>query len=273
MAFDRTARFASLPAVALALSLAACGPSEDDFATAIVTSALQSPQAQELSDDVVDAPCGMLTAERAAAEAAARPAVALYPESCVEKTADDATVHVSFDGCTGPFGRMRLDGGVDALFEVTGECRLRADLHDTGLKGNDRPLEYQATADIEVQPGVHDIDWNAHVSGTTRRGRSIEQVSVMHVVLDRATSCRTLEGTTDGNVDGFEYDWGVTDMSICPGQCPSSGIVKAAWHRGRRERNFKVEFDGSSTAHVTLPSGDTRDVAMVCDAAEADVAG
>src|SRR5262245_35975855 len=73
MAFDRTARFASLPAVALALSLAACGPSEDDFATAIVTSALQSPQAQELSDDVVDAPCGMLTAEHAAAEAAARP--------------------------------------------------------------------------------------------------------------------------------------------------------------------------------------------------------
>jgi hypothetical protein len=272
MAFDPTARRACLPALAFALSLAACGPSEDDFATALVTSALQSPKAQELSDDVVDAPCGMLTAEHAAAEAAARPTALLYPESCVEKTADDATVHVAFDGCTGPFGRMKLDGGVDARFEVTGECRLRADIFDTGLTGNGRPLEYQASADIEVLEGVEAIDWKAHVSGTTRRGRSIEQVSAMHVVLDRATSCRTLAGETDGNVDGFEYDWGVTGMTVCPGECPSSGVVKAAWHRGRRERNFRVEFDGSKVAHVTLPSGDTRDVAMVCDAAEAELA-
>lgn len=271
MAFVPSPRLAAFPAVALALSLAACGPNEDEFASAIVTSALQSPQAQELSDDVVHAPCGMLTAEHAAAEAAARPSVALYPESCVEKTADDATVHVAFDGCTGPFGRMRLDGGVDAVFEVTGECRLRADLRDTGLEGNGRPLEYQATADIEVLDGFHEIDWKAHVSGTTRRGRSIEQVSAMHVVLDLGTNCRTLEGETDGNVNGFEYDWGVTGMSICPGECPSSGVVKAAWHRGRRERNFTVVFDGSSVAKVTLPSGDSRDVPMVCDAAEADV--
>jgi hypothetical protein len=272
MAFDPTVPRACFPVLALALSLAACGPSEDEFASAIVTSALQSPQAQELSDDVVHSPCGMLTAEHAAAEAAARPAALLYPESCVEKTAEDATVHVAFDGCTGPFGRMKLDGSVDAVFEVTGECRLRADIHDTGLTGNGRPLEYQATADIEVLDGFHDIDWNAHVSGTTRRGRSIEQVSAMHVVLDRTTNCRTLEGETDGNVNGFEYDWGVTGMTVCPGQCPSSGVVKAAWHRGRRERNFRVDFDGSSVARVTLPSGDTKDIAMVCDAAEAEVA-
>jgi hypothetical protein len=269
MAFDRTARFASLPALALALLLTACGPSEDDFATAIVTSALQAPKAHELSDDVVDEPCGMLTAERAAVAAASRPTTTLYPESCVDKTADASTVHVTFDGCTGPFGRLKLDGGVDARFEVMDECRLRADLHDTGLTGNGRPLEYQASADIVVLDGAHEIAWNAHVSGTTRRGRSIEQVSAMQVVLDPATGCRTLTGNADGNVDGFEYDWGVTGMSVCPAECPSSGVVKAAWHRGRRDRNFRVEFDGSSVAHVTLPNGDTRDIAMVCAAAEA----
>lgn len=264
-------RFASIPALAVALGLAACGPSEDDFATAIVTSALQAPEAQELGDDVLHEPCGMLSAENAAAEAAARPSALLHPESCVEKRAEGATVHVAFDGCTGPFGRTELDGGVDARFEVTGECRLRAELHDTGLTGNGRPLEYQATADLEVLDGAHAIDWSAHVSGTTRRGRSIEQVSAMRVLLDRATSCRTLDGNTDGNVDGFEYDWGVTGMSVCPGECPSSGVVKAAWHRGRRERNFRIEFDGSSVATVTFPSGETRGVAMLCDAAEAAV--
>jgi hypothetical protein len=120
-----------------------------------------------------------------------------------------------------------------------------------------------------VLDGAHEIDWSAHVSGTTRRGRSIEQASAMHVVLDPTTGCRTLTGNADGNVDGFEYDWGVTVMSVCPGECPSSGVVNAAWHRGRRDRNFRIDFDGSSVAHVTLPNGDTRGIAMVCDAAEA----
>ena len=118
--------------------------------------------------------------------------------------------------------------------------------------------------------GAHLIDWNAHVSGTTRRGRSVEQTAALHVVLDRTTSCRTLEGTTEGTVDAFEYDWSVTAMAVCPGECPSSGVVNAAWHRGRRDRDFRIEFDGSNVAHVTMPSGRTRDVALACEAAEAE---
>jgi hypothetical protein len=177
---------------------------------------------------------------------------------------------VEFDGCTGPFGRVRLDGAVDATFALTGECRLRADIVDAGLTANERPLDYRATADITVSDGAHEIDWNAHTAGTTRRGRTVEQVSELHVVLDRETSCRTLEGNVEGTVDSFEYNWGVTGMAVCPGECPTSGTVKAAWHRARRERTFTVEFDGSNLAHVTMPSGRQRDIAMLCDAAEAE---
>jgi hypothetical protein len=258
-----------IPVFALTLVTAACGPSEDEFANAVVTSALQSPQAQQISDDVVEEPCGNLSAEAAAAEAAERPSALLYPQGCAAKTATDNVLHVEFAACTGPFGKVKLDGAVDATFAVNGECRLHADIVDAGLTANDRPLDYRATADIEVTDGAHDIDWNAHTVGTTRRGRSVEQVAALHVVLDRATSCRTLEGNVEGNVDGFEYNWGVTGMAVCPGECPTSGIVKAAWHRARRERNFIVEFDGTALAHVTMPSGRTRDIPMLCEAAEA----
>lgn len=257
-------------ALLLTASSVACAPSEDDFATAIVTSALQAPEAQQITDDVTDEPCGMLSAESAAAEAAARPAVLLSPEGCVEKSAEGEILHVEFDQCTGPFGRVELDGGINAHFEVTGECRLRATVADEELTANGRPLDYRATADIAVTDGAHLIDWNAHVSGTTRRGRSVEQDAALHVVLDRTTSCRTFDGTTEGSVDAFEYDWSVTAMAVCPGECPSSGVVNAAWHGRRRDREFRVEFDGSNVARVTMPSGRIRDVALACEAAEAE---
>jgi len=258
------------PLLLLALSSFACAPSEDDFATAVVTSALQAPQAQQITDDVTHEPCGTLSAADAAAEAAARPTVLLSPADCVEKSAEGETLHVEFDRCTGPFGRVELTGGIEADFEVTGECRLRATVADQGLTANGRPLDYQATADIAVTDGAHLIDWNARVTGTTRRGRTVEQTSSLHVVLDRDTSCRTFDGTTDGSVDTFEYDWSATGMAVCPGECPSSGVIDAAWHRGRRDREFHIAFDGSNVAHVTMPSGRTRDVALVCEAAEAE---
>ncbi len=253
----------------LAVGLAGCGPSEEDFASAVVTSALSAPEHQQLADDVVDDPCGALNAEAFAAEAAQRPAAGLYPASCVEKTAAGSTLDLSFDDCTGPFGRVHLDGTVRAELSVSGECRLHADVHDTGLTANDRPFALTARADIQVLDGAHEVSWHGHESGTTRRGRNIEQTSSLDVLVDRATGCRVISGNTDGEVSGFEYDWGVRDMAICPGECPSGGVVDAAWHRGLRERNFHVAFDGSSVAHVTLPSGRVHDVAMACDAAEA----
>jgi hypothetical protein len=261
-------RFAAFSPL-LALVLSGCGSAEDAFASAVVTSALQAPQAQQLTDDVAQESCAQLTAEGFAAEAAARPPVGLYPVECVTKRAEGAELSVTYDDCTGPFGRVRLDGSVEAIFEVSGECRLHADIADTGLTANARPLAVQATADIEVREDARAIDWQGHFAGTTRRGRAVEQVSDFAVLVDHKTSCRTFDGTAEGNVDGIEYDFEVSGMSVCPGACPAGGVVQAAWHGRRRERDFRVEFDGTSVARVTLPSGSVKDVAMVCDAAEA----
>jgi hypothetical protein len=263
----------ALTALSPLLSLVlGCGSAEDAFATALVTSALQSPQAQQLTDDVVQESCDALTADDFARDVAARPAVGLYPAECVTKHAEGAELAVAYDACTGPFGRVKLDGSVQATFEASGACRLRADIADTGLTANGRPLAYQATAEIEVREDAHAVEWQAHFSGTTRRGRSVEQASNFDVLVDRATSCRSFDGEAAGNVDGIEYDFSVSGMSLCPGECPESGVVRGTWH-GRRERDFRVDFDGSSVARVTLPSGRVKDVSMLCDAAEAEADG
>lgn len=254
--------------VALTPLAAGCGQAvEEDFATAVVSSALETPDKQSGAQEIADTmseDCS-LSAEAAASEAAARPTVGLYPSGCAAKTASGADVHVEFDHCTGPFGRVDLMGGLDASLEVTGECRLRADIVDSGnLTANERPLDYTATADIEVSPGARDVAWNAHWSGTTRRGRDIEQTSDLDVHVDHASSCLTVSGTTDGTVDTWEYGTQITDLAVCPDACPSAGLLEAHWQGRARDRRITVEFDGSNTAHVVGWSGREFDVEMVC---------
>jgi len=241
---------------------------EKEFATAAVTSALETPKKQTSGREIAEAlheDCS-LSAEEAAAEAAARPSVGVYPEGCAAKQADGADLHVQFDGCTGVFGKVELNGGLDASLAATGACRLSADVNDSGdLTANGRELSYQASADIEVLPGARDVDWSAHWSGTTRRGRTIEQDSQLHVLVDQPTSCLDIDGSANGHVDEYDYDIEVEALSICPQACPDKGTVRAAWEGRFRDREISIEFDGSSFAHVTGWTGRQFEVEMVCE--------
>jgi hypothetical protein len=241
---------------------------EEEFASAVVSSALETPRqqsaAQEVADSVGD-DCS-LSAEEAAAEAASRPQVGLYPQGCAAKSADGADLHVELDACTGPFGRVELMGGLDASLEVTGECQLRADIVDSGdLTANGRALSYSATADVVVSPEARDVTWRAAFSGTTRRGRAIEQTSDLSIRVDHASSCLAIAGTTEGHVAEHEYNTEIRDLAICPDACPSAGSVEAEWQGRRSDRRIRIEFDGSSVAHVTGWSGREFDVDLICE--------
>jgi len=244
---------------------------EEEFATAVVTSALETPKKQTAGREIAEAlseDCD-LTAEAAAAEAAGRPTVGLYPAGCAEKVAEGADVHVRFAGCTGVFGRVELNGGLDASLEVTGECLLRADIADTGdLTTNGRALRYEATADIEVLDGARDVAWNAHWSGTTRRGRTIEQTSELQVLVDHPTSCLAIDGTAKGHVDEYDYGISIAELAICPDACPSAGFIEAYWEGRWKDRSITVEFDGSNVAQVVGWSGREFEVEMVCGTTE-----
>lgn len=260
-------------ALALALTsvLGGCAADvEKELATAAVTSSLETAQKQSTSRELVEpvrneqGGCAV-TAEEAAADAAARPQVGLFPAGCAQKSASGPDVHVEYAGCTGVFGRVELDGGVDAHFESLAACELFATIADSGnLTANEQALDYAATADIVVGTSEHQIALASEWSGTTRRGRAVHQSGDWDLVLHDATTCLDFSGSARGSVDHVDYAIDVTALSICPEACPSQGTVRARWEGWQGEKEVTVEFDGSDVARVTGWSGRIFEVPMVC---------
>lgn len=263
-------RYVALAALLLP-TLTGCGlDMEEEAATAIVQSALDSAKQQSTARQVAEVAsedCD-ISAEQMAHEAAEAPVVGLYPSSCVAKTADGASVHAQYDHCTTLFGTSDISGGLDSTIESTGECTLRADIADSGdLTNHERPYTYVATADITVLPGERDVIWNAHWTGTTQKDQAIEQTGKWHFLYRLSTGCYDFDGSAEGKVDETPYDYEITDLSICEDQCPSKGTIVAHWDSTYGEGEMLVEFDGSDVAKVTGWTGREFQVEMVCSPA------
>jgi hypothetical protein len=260
----------SMSSIALPLVLWAaigCGvPDEEAFANAVVTSALQTNENGGVGKEVVDtlADTCVDDPEEVARNAAARPSVAFIPSSCLDKSADGNRIHAELSECRGRFGRVTVEGGLDAVIDNIGDCRLHAEVWDSGdLVANGKPLEYQASAYVRLLDDVRDIDWSAQFSGTTRRGQHIEQSSHLAVLAD-AASCVVIDGSAEGRVGKWDYTLDIEGLAVCPDRCPSRGTVRARADGGRRERSLTVVFDGTTTAKVTGSNGDELDVEMIC---------
>ena len=258
--------------VAALLALPGCASDpEQEFAQAVVSSSLETSRSGMAGKPVVDAvddPCAVADPEAAAAEAASRPVVGLYPASCATKSADGASVHVELDGCTGPFGKVTLQGGLDAVFSPgKAECTISADIADSGnLTANGRALDYDAHAEVTVKDGERDVDWTAHFTGTTRRGQDIEQSSHLGVVVDRESGCIDAAGDLHGTIAEWrDYGATISGLRVCPDHCPEAGTVDATVEGRLRDRSIQVRFDGSKVAHVTGWSGREFDVDLVCE--------
>ena len=253
---------------------AGCGQAvEEGFATAVVSSALQTTQNGGAGREVVDAvrDACVLDAGDAAEQAAAHPIVGLYPTTCAQKSVTGDALHVELDDCTGAFGKVRLHGGLDATFSVLAGCTVRADIQDSGdLTANDRALDYAATADITPGAASRQVAWNAAWSTTTPRGFAIDQTSALQVFIDDATGCIDASGEAHGHTRRFDYTLELDGLALCPGACPTAGWVRAELDGPLRDRALRVDFDGSDVAHVTGFSGRQFDVPLVCDTTRPD---
>jgi len=258
------ALLAALPALGCAQM------AEEKVAEAVVTSALQTSRNGGVGRNIAEIQqrdeLGCINdPEAAAADAAARPPVGLFPATCINKVADGVHLHADFADCTGVFGRVSLSGGMDAVFEPVGDCRMHADITDSGdFTANDRALDYEADADILYEDGYRDVDWAAHWEGTTRRGREVEQRSSLNVLVDDETNCLDIVGSTQGRVDEWEFSTTIQDLSICPDACPTAGLVEAELEGKLRDRSISVEFDGANVAYEQGWTGREFEVEMVC---------
>jgi len=253
---------------ALTWLLTGCGSVDEQIAEASVQSALETSRSAGLGKvtygEIEHETCFDELA--AAQEAAARPAVGLYPEGCATKIADGASLHMELDDCTGPFGRVHLDGGVDARFSSASCDTVHAEVADAGdLVANDHPLDYSASADITAAGSLRTVSWAGHWSTTTKRGLEVEQSSDLAIRLDVSDSCLSLEGTTSGHVSQWDVDARIEGLRVCPGSCPAAGTVAVEIDGPRRDRSLAIAFDGSNIAKVTGTDGDVFEVEMICN--------
>lgn len=268
----RSVALGGVVGLAAVLQAGCSGQVDQEFADAVISSALQSDnnsEAGELVTDSVDAGC-VDDPTLAASAAAERSPVWLKPTGCATKTANGADLHVDFNACSGPFGRMLLAGGIDARFSNAGTCQLHVDITDSGnLTSNGHALDYAAQADVKLGSDKREITWHADITGTSRRGKAMQISSDRHAISDANTRCVDVVGTAKGTLGSHKFSTSIEALSVCPGSCPSSGLLKAELFGSLRDRSLSIRFDGSRLAQVTGGNGDEFTVKMDCDAGPA----
>jgi hypothetical protein len=203
-------------------------------------------------------------ADTAASAYESRPVAGFYPAGCVSSAREGLTIHIRFDNCTGPFGLLHLNGGIDATFSLS-DGTLHADLADTGdLTVEDNPVDYAASTDIVIEGSVYAFDWIASWSGTTKDGEPFTHDSELDITADPATGCATLSGNSLGSLGERGMDSVIAGYAVCPLECPSAGKITSTGKSSGK--TITIEFDGGSQAQVTVPNGDTYDVDLVCAA-------
>lgn len=246
--------------------------SNEDLATASVSTALSGAkntrQTRAASNHVQKDTC--LDASEAAAEDAAAPSAGLYPSDCVVKTAEGPSLHVEYDSCTGPFGYVHLEGGLDAELSEKSCDVLHATLEDSGdLRANGEAVEYTASADITADGDMRMLDYQGDWKSRTRQGQEVFVTADLDIVVDRITACIEVSGASSGYIGEHDFTADTRGYKVCPEACPSAGHseIKLDLYT---ERNIVVEFDGSEIAKVDV-DGEAHEVKMICAGEDTEV--
>jgi hypothetical protein len=260
----------------IALPVTACRSSDADEegASSTATSALQIQSQAGLTDAVVDVEGDVApTAEDAAKAEAERPLSRLQPEGCATKTRQGNVVTLDLVGCTGPFGKSKIDGRLVATFtRPTPELTVVAIEAGPGTTANGKALTYSASAEIRFDGAQRFITYHGSSSGTTRRGREFARSTDASIVVDVATRCVTMNGASKGTIGSFGVDLTVEGFHGCRNACPTAGVVRATVDGpSSKDATIEMTFDGSATAHVKVDARRKReiDVALECDDGEA----
>ncbi len=238
-----------------------------------MTSALQAQGQAAVTDGVIDTEGSYAPEpEEAAQRVADYPMAGLEPAGCATKTRDGNVVTVHLDGCTGPFGRVAIDGALVATFSKTSSDTLRVEVRTgEGTTTNGNPLSYQAYAEVRFEGTQRFLTYHGNSSGTTVRGRPFRRETDLSVASDFATHCAEIDGTSKGSVGRYDIDLTIENLKGCRDGCPTSGLARARVDGPLvRDTSVEVTFDGSEEAHVKIDARRTRefDITLDCDALE-----
>jgi hypothetical protein len=202
-------------------------------------------------------PSAQVIDTEAAAKAIASRAPSFYtPAGCVTATATGSTVDYVYNGCEGEYGMVGVSGNVKLeLSETAGQLAFSATSTDLTVGG---------------RPYILDVDGTATSAGNQRtvtmrsRSRAPDVVDARNVqtttTWEQGTGCVTINGQGGSTRGDKTVTATLTDYRRCQDQCPTAGRVTVDGEDGV----FTAEFNGSSTATVRAPNGDTKDYDLQC---------
>lgn len=199
----------------------------------------------------------------AAVDAQEAAASFFQPEGCLTVTKAGNVVTYVFDGCTGPWGLVEVNGTETATFRQGPEAgSIAVALQSEGLTLNEVAIEHQADVVVTFPDGGKRVTWNGGFSGTTGGGRPIEHTSDLVWTVD-ADGCRTTNGTTSGSIGERGLTTTYEELVRCGGlgTCAAGSISSTS----RSGLTVSLEMDGSGAATFTGPRGREWEIDLACE--------
>jgi hypothetical protein len=250
---------------ALATGATACSsspstsPSSDTPATASVDS-----NSAETSTALVGATVAGAGTELAP-PGATNPGNVYQPAGCITATANAAskTVTYVFNGCTGPWGLLALNGTVTVVWSVPSTSKLQLQFSASGFKVDNATVDWMATAVITANGSARDMTWTGSLNGTTAGGRAFTRTNNKDLKWNVGQPCISLAGSSDGTIAGAHLVTTVSNYQQCAGSCPAMGgdISVQDMDDGQ---SWDVKFNGSADAQATGPNGGQVSVPLEC---------
>jgi hypothetical protein len=183
-------------------SLVACMRNNDS--TDSPDSAAAAADSQEAVGDEADIvtasvdASGTVTASVAATSVASTIAAnvaAKWTGACAVATASGATVTVTYNDCTGPYGLVHVTGELDLTISINAQGALAVHATATDLEVNAATLDFTADGTLSESGTMKTLSVTANGSGTGPRGNSIDHNGAYTVAWDSTTTCRSIDGS------------------------------------------------------------------------------
>lgn len=205
----------------------------------------------------------------------ANPGLFFKPAGCITSTRLSPGVwEHAFSACTGPAGRVTYSGKVTSTYALAnGSLTITHEATDFEAKGPNvtatvsgaRTVEYTRSGSVVTKRRKGTWSGTATRPSEATTGAPFTHEADFTTTWDRASRCITREGSAQNSLDGRAFGRTVTGYKRCgigALGCPESGTIQLSRNDGGT--TLTIELLGGRDAKVTLPSGRSRQVRLLC---------
>jgi hypothetical protein len=192
----------------------------------------------------------------AAASIADRANTYYTPAGCAMATASGPSVSYTFNNCDGAFGMKSVSGAAKLdLSESNGQLGFTASSTDLTVDGHPYLLDLNGTA---TRAGTQrSVTMTSHSRATDQVDSRDANITM---TWEQGSGCVTLNGQGGSTRGDKTTTSTITNYQRCMNQCPTAGKVTVE----AKGDVFTTEFNGTSTAVVKAPNGDTKNYDLKC---------